>query len=97
LRWAFGTNDGERSPDELEIWHRAKASVENRIKEGKLGFALDNLPCHAKRLRFRFIAVAASVGRSGRRLILRLGTAYAFFADFVTALHRIRSLARAPA
>lgn len=130
--WALVTNDQERSADELEIWHRAKASVENRIKEAKLGFALDNLPSrlfhanwayllstllaynllvwlkllalperehtsHAKRLRFRFIAVAASVGRSGRRLVLRLSAGYTLFADFVAALHRIRTLARAPA
>jgi Transposase DDE domain group 1 len=129
--WAFVTNDSERSADELESWHRAKASVENRIKEAKLGFALDNLPSrlfhanwayllctllaynllcwlkllalperehgsYAKRLRFRFIAVAATVGRSGRRLILRLSAGYALFADFVEALRRIRALARAP-
>jgi hypothetical protein len=130
--WALVTNDEERSADELEIWHRAKASVENRIKEAKLGFALDNLPSrlfhanwayllctllaynlvcwlkllalpanernsYAKRLRFRFIAVAATVGRSGRRFVLRLSAGYALFTDFVTALQRIRSLARAPA
>ncbi len=129
--WALVTNDGERSADELEIWHRAKASVENRIKEAKLGFALDNLPCqsfhanwayllctllaynllcwlkllalpvsehgsYAKRLRFRFIAVAATIGRSGRRLVLRLSAGYPFFADFVAALQLIRGLARAP-
>ena len=52
---------------------------------------------YAKRLRFRFIAVAASVGRSGRRLVLRLQAGYALFADFVEALRRIRALARAPA
>ena len=130
--WALVTNDQERSADELEIWHRAKASVENRIKEAKLGFALDNLPSrlfhanwayllctllaynllawlkllalpagertsYAKRLRFRFIAVAATVGRSGRRLVLRLSAGYPLFADFLTALHRLRGLARAPA
>jgi hypothetical protein len=129
--WALVTNDAERSADELEIWHRAKASVENRIKEAKLGFALDNLPSrlfhanwayllctvlaynllcwlkllalpanehssNAKRLRFRFIAVAGTVGRSGRRLILRLSAGYALFASFVAALQRIRGLARAP-
>ena len=37
--WAFVTNDSERSADELESWHRAKASVENRIKEAKLDAA----------------------------------------------------------
>ncbi len=130
--WALVTNDSERSADELEIWHRAKATVENRIKEAKLGFALDNLPSrlfhanwayllctllaynllcwlkllalpanernsYAKRLRFRFIAVAATVGRSGRRLVLRLSAGYALFSDFATALQRIRRLARAPA
>jgi hypothetical protein len=130
--WALVTNDEERTADELESWHRAKANVENRIKEAKLGFALDNLPCqsfhanwayllctllaynllawlklfglpeherasYAKRLRFRFISVAASVGRSGRRLVLRLQASYALFADFVEALRRIRGLARAPA
>ena len=129
--WALVTNDSERSADELEIWHRGKASVENRIKEAKLGFALDNLPSrlfhanwayllvtllaynllcwlkllalpaneqssYAKRLRFRFIAVAATVGRSGRRLVLRLSAGYALITDFVAALQRIRGLARAP-
>ena len=126
------SNDGERSADELECWHRAKANVENRIKEAKLGFGLDNLPCksfhanwahllvtqlaynllcwlkllalparertsYAKRLRFRFIAVAATVGRSGRRLVLRLAAGYPLLDEFVAALHRIRGLARAPA
>ena len=52
---------------------------------------------YAKRLRFRFIAVAATVGRSGRRLILRLAASYPLLPDFVRALERIRSLARAPA
>jgi Transposase DDE domain group 1 len=125
------SNDHERSPDELERWHRAKANVENRIKEAKLGLGLDNLPCrgfhanwayllctllaynllcwlkllalppsertsYAKRLRFRFIAVAATVGRSGRRLVLRLAAGYPLLRDFVAALQRIRTLARAP-
>jgi Transposase DDE domain group 1 len=126
------SNDHERSADELERWHRAKANVENRIKEAKLGLGLDNLPCrgfhanwayllctllaynllcwlkllalparerlsYAKRLRFRFIAVAATVGRSGRRLVLRLSAGYPLLNDFVEALHRLRGLARAPA
>jgi DDE family transposase len=126
------TNDQERSPDELERWHRGKANVENRIKEAKLGFGFDNLPCrsfhanwayllvtllaynllcwlkllalparehqsYAKRLRFRFINIAATVGRSGRRLILRLAGGYPLLRDFVEALQRIRALARAPA
>ena len=126
------TNDEQRSADELEGWHRAKANVENRIKEAKLGFGLDNLPCrsfhanwayllltllaynllcwlrllalpvreqssYAKRLRFRFINIAATVGRSGRRSILRLASGYPLLADFVEALRRIRVLARAPA
>ena len=130
--WALVTNDSERSADELESWHRAKANVENRIKEAKLGLGLDNLPCrgfhanwayllvtliaydlltwlklvalpagergsYAKRLRFRFIAVAGSVGRTGRRLVLRLSAGYPLVADFVRALERIRGLARAPA
>jgi DDE family transposase len=129
--WALATNDEERSADELESWHRAKANVENRIKEAKLGLGLDNLPSqgfhansayllctllaynllcwlkplalpvgervsYGKRLRFRFIAVAGSVGRSGRRLILRLSANYALFADFVTALERLRTLRLAP-
>jgi hypothetical protein len=130
--WALVTNDEERSADEPEIWHRAKASVENRIKEAKLGFALDNLPCrlfhanwayllctllaynllcwlkllalpasernsNSKRLRFRFLNIAATVGRSGRRLVLRLSAHYPLFADFASALERVRTLARAPA
>ena len=130
--WALVTNDHERSADELECWHRAKANLENRIKEAKLGLGLDNLPCqsfhanwayllctllaynllawlkllalpegertsYAKRLRFRFIAVAATVGRSGRRLVLRLSAGYPLLNDFIEALQRIRGLARAPA
>jgi hypothetical protein len=130
--WALVSNDQERSADELECWHRAKANLENRIKEAKLGLGLDNLPCasfhanwayllctliaydllvwrkllalpadergsYAKRLRFRFIAVAATVGRSGRRLVLRLAAGYPLLADFARALERIRALARAPA
>jgi hypothetical protein len=126
------SNDQQRSGDELERWHRAKANVENRIKDAKLGLGLDNLPCrgfhanwayllvtllaynllcwlkllalpererasYAKRLRFRFIAVAASVGRSGRRLVLRLAAGYPLLHDFLAALQRIRTLARAPA
>jgi len=50
---------------------------------------------YAKRLRFRFIAVAGSVGRSGRRLVLRLQAGYALFSEFVEALTRIRSLGTA--
>lgn len=130
--WALVTNDAERSADELESWQRAKANVENRIREAKLGLGLDNLPCrgfhanwayllctllaydllvwlkllalpegerasYAKRLRFRFIAVAGTVGRSGRRLVLRLSAGYALLGDFLRALEQIRGLARAPA
>jgi hypothetical protein len=130
--WVLVSNDDERSADELECWQRAKANVENRIKEAKLGLGLDNLPCqsfhanwayllctllaynllcwlkllalparertsYAKRLRFRFIAVAATVGRSGRRLVLRLAAGYPLLNDFIEALQRIRRLARAPA
>ena len=129
--YALVTNDHERSADELERWHRAKANVENRIKEAKLGLGLDNLPCrgfhanwayplctllaynllcwlklhalparerlsYAKRLRFRFIAVAATVGRSGRRLVLRLSAGYPLLNDFLEALQRVRGLPRAP-
>ena len=130
--WLLVTNDEERSADELERWHRAKANLENQIKEAKLGLSLDNLPCqsfhanwayllctllafnllawlkllalperergsYAKRLRFRFIAVAATVGRSGRRLVLRLSAGYPLLNDFTETLQRIRGLARAPA
>jgi len=129
--WALVTNDQERSADELERWHRAKANLENQIKEAKLGLGLDNLPCksfeanwayllvtllafnllawlkllalpehertsYAKRLRFRFIAVAGSVGRSGRQLVLRLSAGYPLLNEFVETLQRIRGLARAP-
>jgi hypothetical protein len=52
---------------------------------------------YAKRLRFRFIAVAATVGRTGRRLVLRLSAGYPLLNDFVETLQRIRGLARAPA
>ena len=123
--WALVTNDDERTADQLESWHRAKANVENRIKEAKLGLGLDNLPCqkfhanwayllstllawlklfalpagergsYAKRLRFRFLNVAATVGRSGRRLVLRLATDYPLLASFHEALRRLRTLAPA--
>jgi len=130
--WAIVTNDHERSADELESWHRAKANLENQIKEAKLGLGLDNLPCkgfhanwayllvtllafnllawlkllalpererssYVKRLRFRFIAVAGTVGHSGRRLVLRLSAGYPLLNDFVATLLHIRGLARAPA
>jgi hypothetical protein len=130
--WVIVTNDSERSADELECWHRAKANLENRIKEAKLSLGLDNLPCqsfhanwayllvtllafnllawlkllalpererssYAKRLRFRFIAIAGTVGRSGRRLTLRLSAGYPLLADFIATLQRLRGLARAPA
>jgi hypothetical protein len=49
------------------------------------------------RLRFRFIAVAATVGRSGRRLILRVSADYPLLTDFIATLQRIRGLARVPA
>jgi Transposase DDE domain group 1 len=51
---------------------------------------------YAKRLRFRFLNVAATVGRSGRRLVLRLAGGYPLLADFVEALRRLRALAPAP-
>jgi hypothetical protein len=130
--WVLVTNDQERSADELECWHRAKANLENQIKEAKLGLGLDNLPCqsfhanwayllctllafnllawlkllalpererssYVKRLRFRFIAVAGTAGRSGRRLVLRLSAGYPLLGEFVETLQRIRGLARAPA
>jgi len=130
--WALVSNDSERSADELECWQRAKANLENQIKEAKLGLGLDNLPCqgfhanwayllctllafnllawlkllalpeqerssYVKRLRFRFIAVAATVGHSGRQLVLRLSASYPLLNDFVETLQRIRGLARAPA
>ena len=129
--WALVTNDEQRSADELERWHRDKANVENRIKEAKLSFGLDNLPCqsfhanwtyllitllaynlltwlkllalpaaekksYAKRLRFRFLNIAATVGRSGRRLVLRLSATYALLTDFIRALDRLRALRLEP-
>jgi hypothetical protein len=129
--WAFVTNDHERSADALEAWHRAKANIENRIKEAKRGLGLDNLPCtsfhanwayllctllaynllcwlkllalpeherpsYAKRLRFRFLNIAASVGRSGRRLFLRLAASYPLLGDFIRAYERLRALRLAP-
>jgi len=52
---------------------------------------------HVKRLRFRFIIVAGTVGRSGRQLVLRLSAGYPLLHDFLATLERIRGLARAPA
>jgi len=51
------TNDGERSADELESWHRAKANVENRIKEAKLGLGLDNLPCRGSHANWAYLLI----------------------------------------
>lgn len=51
---------------------------------------------YAKRLRFRFLNVAATVGRSGRRLVLRLAAGYPLLAEFVRALERLRALRLAP-
>jgi Transposase DDE domain group 1 len=53
---------------------------------------------YAKRLRFRFrfLNIAATVGRSGRRLVLRLAAGYPLLVDFVEALRRLRTLAPAP-
>jgi hypothetical protein len=48
---------------------------------------------YAKRL--RFVSIAGSVGKSGRRLVLRLQAGYALFEEFVEALTRIRALAAA--
>ena len=48
--------------------------------------------CRGKRLRIRFLNVAARVVRSGRRLRLRLPHAYPYARDFVAAIERIRSL-----
>jgi hypothetical protein len=50
-----------------------------------------------RRLRYNFLTIAASVGRSGRQLVLRLQVGYPLLGDFVAALERIRTLARAPA
>ena len=41
------TNDHVRSPDELESWHRAKANVENRIKEASSASASTTSPAAA--------------------------------------------------
>lgn len=51
---------------------------------------------YAKRLRFRFLNIAATVGKSGRRLVLRLSAGYALFADFVRTLERLRALPATP-
>ena len=51
---------------------------------------------YAKRLRFRFLNIAATVGRSGRRLVLRLAAGYPLLAHFSEALQRLRALAPAP-
>jgi hypothetical protein len=51
----------------------------------------------AKRLGFRIINIAASVGRSGRRLVVRLAGGYPLLHACVAAQQRIRTLARAPA
>lgn len=38
------TDDEQRTAEEVLVWHLAHASMENRIKEHKSGFALEKLP-----------------------------------------------------
>ena len=57
-----------------------------------LGGLDDDADLRAKRLRYRYLAVAALVVRSGRRLLLRLPCAYPLVARFAGALNRLRAL-----
>jgi hypothetical protein len=45
--WALVTNDDERTADELECWHRAKANVENRIRRRSSGSGSTTCPAAA--------------------------------------------------
>jgi len=57
---------------------------------GRLGGGRHGADLKAKRLRYRYLTVAAMVVRSGRRLTLRLGADYPFLNRFMAALERLR-------
>ncbi len=61
-----------------------------------LALPADERGSYAKRLRFRFLNIAATVGRTGRQLVLRLAAGYPLLADFIEALERLRALRLAP-
>lgn len=59
---------------------------------GHLGAGRDEGELRAKRLRYRYLVVAAMVARGSRRLTVRLPASYPFFDRFVVALDRLRGL-----
>ena len=63
---------------------------------GGLGGGRDDGELRAKRLRYRFLVVAALVVHSGRRLIIRLRADYPYLRRFLAALERLRGLRPAP-
>ncbi|MGQ0803884.1 MAG: IS1380 family transposase [Actinomycetota bacterium] len=59
---------------------------------GHLGAGRDEGELRAKRLRYRYLVVAAMVVRSARRLTIRLPANYPFLDRFIAALGRLRAL-----
>jgi Transposase DDE domain group 1 len=59
---------------------------------GLLHAGRDEGDLRAKRLRYRYLAVAAMVVRGARRLTIRLPASYPFLERFIAALGRLRSL-----
>jgi hypothetical protein len=59
---------------------------------GRLGAGRDEGELRAKRLRYRYLVVAAMITRSARSLTVRLPRTYPFFDRFVAALDRLRAL-----
>ena len=59
---------------------------------GRLGAGRDQGELRAKRLRYRYLVVAAIVTRSARRLTIRLPVTYPFFDRFIAALERLQAL-----
>ena len=59
---------------------------------GHLGAGRDEGELRAKRLRYRYLVVAAMLTRSARSLTVRLPRTYPFFDRFVAALARLRRI-----
>jgi hypothetical protein len=58
----------------------------------RLGAGRDDSELRAKRLRYRYLVVAAMVVRGARRRTVRLPASYPFLDRFIAALGRLRAL-----
>jgi hypothetical protein len=64
---------------------------------GRLAGGRDGVNLRAKRLRYRYLIVAALVVRSARQLTIRLPESYPHLARFLAALERLKRIAITPA